>query len=510
MGAFLAGGGRDLAPWQHEPVHTLSRPTGLRLLGLGGSVLISVAAVGAGVLPRPDPLRDAAVASALRGGAGRIACIVLAAVGMSVLVTAWLLLGRAIRQDIHQDIDRLDTHWLRVTAALWALPMALAPPILSRDVYGYAVAGQMLRAGLNPYSHGAADLASPWVSSTSTSWLHVPFAYGPLFLLLARGIVAAAGDSLVAAVFGMRALAIAGVLLLAWALPRVARSCGVDERAALWLGLVNPLVLAHFVGGAHADALMVGLLVAGLALAAGRWPAAGAVVCTLAVAVKATAALALPFAALLWVLRLQAHRRPLVRALVATTLVAGGTFTAVTAVSGVGYGWVRTVNTVGLSRQWTSLPTGLGLVLGGATRAIGIPLGTDAALAITRGIAFAGIAVICAWLWIRAARLGGIRPAVLGCGWALLAVVALGPAVHPWYVTWPVAVLAGAGIAGRPRTAVVVLSAALCFLVLPDGYNLARATQPVGLALDVLVLGALVALGIRVLRRRRPAAEVAR
>ncbi|MEP6695523.1 MAG: polyprenol phosphomannose-dependent alpha 1,6 mannosyltransferase MptB [Pseudonocardiales bacterium] len=465
-------------------------PTRLRLAGLGGSLLLSGAAVGAGVLPRPDPLRDAVVLSALRDGPGRVACIAVAVAGMALLVTAWLLLGRGL--------GTVDARWLCATAALWALPMTVVPPILSRDVYGYAVAGQMLQGGIDPYSHGAADLASSWVPSTSTSWLHVPFAYGPLFLLLARLVVGASGDSLLVAVSGMRVLAVAGTALLAWALPRAARACGTDERHALWLGLVNPLVLAHFVGGAHADALMVGLMVAGLALAAGRWPATGALVCTLAVAVKATASLALPFVALLWVQRLQRRQRPLPFAITATLVVAGATFAAVTAVSGVGYGWVRTVDTVGLSRQWTSLPTGLGLVLGGSSTA----------LALTRGIAFAAIAAVAVAVWVRAARRGGTRPAVEGCGWVLLAVVALGPAVHPWYVTWPVAVLAAAGITARPRTAVVATCTALCFLVLPDGYNLARATQPVGLVIDVLVALGLAALGVRALLRSRASEEV--
>ncbi len=491
MGVIAA---RRRPAWQHEPVRIQGSPTRVRLLGTGGAVLLALGALGAGVLPRPDPLRDTVILATLRGGVGRILCIAVSIVGMALLVVAWLLLRRLL--------DRLTPRWLCTTAALWALPLIFVPPVLSRDVYGYAVAGQMLRAGLNPYSHGAADLASPWVPSTSTSWLHVPFAYGPLFLGLARLVVAGSGDSLALAVAGMRVLAIAGTVLLAWALPRAARACGADERDALWLGLVNPLVLTHFVGGAHADALMVGLMVAGLAMAAGRRPAAGAVRCALAVAVKATAAVALPFVALLWMQRLPGRRQPLAQAVAATILVAGATFVVVTAVSGLGYGWVGTVHTVGISKQWTSLPTGLGLLLGGS----------PTALAVTRGIGFAVMAVICGWLWIRAARLGGIRPAVEGCGWALLAVVALGPAVHPWYVTWAVAVLAAAGITGRARTMIVTTSAALCFLVLPDGYNLARATQPAGVAVDVIVLVGLVyylaVVGVRRLRRERPAAQV--
>lgn len=489
-----------------SPVRADGGPTRWRLLGLAGSTLLAAGAAGAGVLPRPDPLRHAAVLESLRHGPGRVLCIGLAALGMLALVAAWLLLGRCL--------DRTTPRGLCLTAALWSLPMVLAPPILSRDVYGYAVAGQMLQAGLNPYHHGAADLASSWVPSTSTSWLQVPLAYGPLFLLLARLVVATAGGSLTVALLGLRLVAIAGTIMLAWGLPRIARNCGVDERTALWLGLANPLVLAHFVGGAHADALMVGLLVAGLALAAGRrpvgWagPVAGAVACGLAAAVKATALVALPFLALLWADRLRNRPAALARALAGVASAAGVAFVVVTAVSGVGYGWAGTLNTVGLTRQWTSLSTGLGLVAAGLAHAVGLQVATSSALAVSRGIASLLTLAVLAALWVRAARAGGHRLVVEYCGWALLAVVVLGPAVHPWYVTWPVAALAASGLTGRPRTAIVAASAALCFLVLPDGYNLARATLPIGLAIDVLVAAGLIVLAVRRLRGPRSSEQV--
>ncbi len=476
-------------------VRTRGGPGRWQALGLAGSVLLAVGAVGAGVLPKPDPLHDAVVLSTLRSGAGRVLCIVLAGLGMAALVAAWLALGRVV--------ERCDLRRLYLTVAIWSAPLVLAPPILSRDVYAYAVAGKMMRVGLNPYQHGGGDLVSSWVSSTSSSWLHVPFAYGPLFLVLTRLVATVAGNWLAVAVFGMRLVAVAGTVLLAWALPRLARACGADERRAVWLGLVNPLVLTHFVGGAHADALMVGLLVAGLAVAAGRSPVAGAVLCTLAVAVKATAIVALPFVALLWLAHRQPAHRALLRAVAATTLVAAVTFAAITALSGVGYGWVTTVDTVGISRQWTSLPTGLGFAIGGIMHAAGAGLGTDPALAPTRAVALVLTAAVLGWLWLRTARARDVRPVLAACGWALLVVVALGPAVHPWYVTWPFVVLAAAGVDGRPRTAVVAASAALCFLVMPDGYNLALATRPVGVWLDVAVTAGVLVWGVRRLARGR-------
>ena len=76
---------------------------------------------------------------------------------------------------------------------------------------------------------------------------------------------------------------------MVWSVPRIARATGVDPVAALWLGVLNPLVLIHLVADAHNDALMLGLMMAGLALALERRPAVGAVLVTLAALVKAPA-----------------------------------------------------------------------------------------------------------------------------------------------------------------------------------------------------------------------------
>src|SRR5207249_3484754 len=69
--------------------------------------------------------------------------------------------------------------------------------------------------------------------------------------------------------------------------------------------LLSPLVLVHGLSGAHNDALVAGLVVAAFALAVGSTPAwtpralAVGVLLGLAVAVKATPAVAVPFAVLL-------------------------------------------------------------------------------------------------------------------------------------------------------------------------------------------------------------------
>ena len=65
---------------------------------------------------------------------------------------------------------------------------------------------------------------------------------------------------------------------------------------ALWICVLNPLVLIHLMGGVHNEMLMVGLMAAGIALTLQRHHVAGITLLTIAIAVKATAGLALPSA----------------------------------------------------------------------------------------------------------------------------------------------------------------------------------------------------------------------
>ena len=73
-------------------------------------------------------------------------------------------------------------------------------------------------------------------------------------------------------------------------------------------------------------------------------------------------------------------------------------------------------------------------------------------------------------------------------GAALGVTVVLAPVFHPWYTTWPLAVLAVAAT----RTVWFVLPCALAsFLALPDGTNLARLTKaPGAIGMTILLLTA--------------------
>ena len=106
------------------------------------------------------------------------------------------------------------------------------------------------------------DAPGPLSAEVDGVWAHARSPYGPVFLRLASWLLP--GQHAYAAVLLLRLAAVLGLVLAAWALPRLA----ADPGRALCLGILNPLVLLHGVGGAHNDLLMAGLLAAGRAVAA--------------------------------------------------------------------------------------------------------------------------------------------------------------------------------------------------------------------------------------------------
>jgi hypothetical protein len=459
------------------------------LIGLGGSALLALGSLGAGAPPVYDPVKRTPVIAVLRDGVGERVALAFVYVGLAVLGMAWLHLGRSLRRGQEgTDAGRL----LRI-AALWGAPLVVCVPLFSRDLYAYAAQAQIAHAGLDPYSVGPVSLPGPFLDEISGMWVDTPAPYGPLWLGLGRALATVTGDRVVTTVLAMRLLAVAGVLLTARYLPRLARAAGGDPRVAVWLGIANPLVLVHFVAGGHNDALMIGLVVAGLTIAIEaaeeRWVALGVVLCSAAVLVKAPAAVAVVFLAWVWARQLTG-RWALPRACLRTGAVAVITIAVLTGMTGLGFGWIHQLNASGQVITWVSIPTGIAMVVEVVR---GIPNFVTYQDPVIAGFRLAGqvaTALVLLRLWFRAGRQGWVRAA----GLALLVVVFLGPVVQPWYVLWGLTVLAATRI--DRRIALVAAGGSFWFsmMIAPQGSNLFLEVGPViamGLAATAATLAVL-------------------
>jgi hypothetical protein len=455
----------------------LSRPVVLRWLGFFGSVCCAIDGFlfGAARYVRPD----VTVWSILVGPNGPL-IMALWVVGLTAMCIAWWhgrhLVGRGI----------LTPRWVLVTAALWILPMVFIPPLASRDMYAYACQGALFGSGHNPYRDSILAQPCPWIESVSERWRITHTPYGPLFIPLSS--IAASFGSLTSALVAFRALAVVSVAGMAGGMYALARRIGVPVDRALWLLMCCPLIPLHLVGGGHNDALTVAFLLAGFALIAGAdrgIPAlvAGGAVLGLAMSVKTTIGVVLPFAALLaaggftpssW--------RVLLRrggAVVAGTLVV---LFGLSAATGLGFGWIGALSNPGESESWTSPPTAVGL----AIEAVGRWFGHNwDAVPVARAVALVALAVaLVAILW-RARTANQIY----GAGLACVALIFMAPITQPWYLTWALGLFAATMVRARWFYVIVVFS---MFTILPDGDGSLKPLQvPLSFAMSGVVVWAL-------------------
>jgi alpha-1,6-mannosyltransferase len=465
------------------------------LLGLLGSVVLAIGALGVGYLPPlsrvgflavTEPLRDTTVGLAIAKAA--------VIVGVVLLLRAWYLLGEDVRTGAVTT-----TRLLTRTFWLWVVPLVLVPPLFSQDVYSYTAQGNLLRLGYDPYEFGPSAIPNGYLGGVGGLWLDTPAPYGPSFLWLGSLTAELSGNQVYLAALVMRLLALVGVWLMAVYIPRLARICGVDPTLALWAGLLNPLVLIHFVSGAHNDALMLGLAIAGLALALEGRPIVGALLIVLGGTVKAPALLLLGFVGVAWAMQREGRDDPRVRtrALVWSVLAALAlvVFLATNAIAGLDFGWLSALDTPGVVKSWLSPPTVLGLGLGGLGMLVGIGDRTDAVIDVLRLCAQAAILAVIAW-WLLRRRPLSPGPAA---GAALLLVATFGPVFQPWYVLWGLILLSATTLTTR---GVPYLTAGTTMLIV---YSLAApsaTTSPVVKISDWAVSGIALAVGLAILLRR--------
>ncbi|MER6125727.1 polyprenol phosphomannose-dependent alpha 1,6 mannosyltransferase MptB [Streptomyces sp. NPDC001795] len=412
-------------------------------LGLAGTAFLALGGETAGALP---------VADLVSPESGRAALgLVGVYFGVVLLIAAWALLGRVIRGP-----EPPTPRALLLVLATWAAPLLLAPPLFSRDVYSYLAQGAMVDAHIDVYAHGPAQLGGPLADEVAPVWRDTAAPYGPVFLVAASALSALTRGELPAGLLGMRLLALLGVALMAAALPRLARQCGADPAAALWLGALNPLVLLHLVAGAHNDAIMLGLLGIGLLAARGRLHILGVVLVTLAALVKAPAVLGL-----LAVIALRRHVG-VARAVATTTAVALATTVVATAVAGTGYGWIAALKTPVSPHNWS--PTSLlGRVTGNVLDRLGSDL-SPLAIPVWHAAGLFATMVAVAFIWLK------LRPGpIYALGLSLAAVAVLGPAIRPWYALWGLFLIAAAAPSTSVRHRVAAATAVLALAVLPSG-----------------------------------------
>ena len=437
------------------------------LLGCLGAMLITAGGLGAGSTRLHDPLLESLHLSWLRFGHGLVFSSVLLWGGVAVMLFAWLWLGRRVADRKADEYTMMATTWF------WLAPLLLSVPVFSRDTYSYLAQGALLRDGFDPYLVGPIENPNILLDNVSPIWTTTTAPYGPAFIMVAKFVTMLIGDNVIAGTMVLRLCMLPGLAMLVWAAPRVARHIGANGAVALWICALNPLVIIHLMGGVHNEMLMVGLMMAGIALTLARHPVPGVTLVAVGVAVKATAGLALPFLVWVWMRQLRDPQRrgmSAFPAFIAAGTASVGLFVATFAVlswlAGVGLGWLTALAGSVKIVNWLTIPTAVANI----TNSVGglfFPVNFYAVLDITRLIGVGVIAVSLPLLWWRFRHTDA--QALTGIAWAMAVVVLFVPAALPWYYTWPLAVMSSLAQSRRWIAAIAGFSTWIMVIFKPDG-----------------------------------------
>jgi hypothetical protein len=206
---------------------------------------------------------------------------------------------------------------------------------------------------------------------------------------------------------------------------------GADVAKVTWFACLNPLLVVDFIGGAHNDALMMGITIAGLWLGfQKRWWPVAAVVIGIAATIKQPAILAAYVLPLLtrplpsW--RMIREAAIAVGRVLASVAIAAASFVAISLACGLGFGWI---NATGVPGQAKTLNPSY--AVGELLQVIFAP-GGDSIVQTTQQVFAIGGFVIAIVLAIRVAP----RRPIDALAYSYLVIAFTSQALHSWYVLW--------------------------------------------------------------------------
>lgn len=401
------------------PAERRRRRLAFAVLALAALTLALLALPGPGLVPGAVPDSPAWVLGVFGGGLGISPGLYLGLLyaAIALWLGIWLL------------APLLGARTVAVTVVAAIVLFALAPPLLSLDVFSYVSYARLgAEHGLNPYEVAPAAIADDQAAARVGDFRTAVSVYGPLFTAASYPLGATTAPI---ALWGFKALAALSLAAIALLTSRLAALRGVDRSRAVAFVALNPLVLVHVVGGAHNDGAMVALGLLGVVAALAGHPRAAGLALVASAAVKAAGALYAPFAL--------AGSRQRIRLAVSLALgaVAVAAFTAVLFGGAAAEALGVAGENQGTVSRW-SVPGTLSRLTGAEADVL------RALLAAAYLLAVAGllIAVIRGADWVRAA------------GWAAAGLLVATAWMVPWYLIWALPLAAVAR--DRALTAVLV------------------------------------------------------
>lgn len=158
-----------------------------------------------------------------------------------------------------------------MATVLWALPLLAAPLLFSLDVNAYLTQGWMVLNGHDPYAMTLGEPRLPGIE-VGVDWVETTSVYPAGALLIFAAVFWLSGGVPWLGILLFRLLHLGCLLVVAWAVRRLAVRIGVPTGPALWAGIATPLLVFQWIAGVHNDAVLVALIaLAVVAAQRGGW-----------------------------------------------------------------------------------------------------------------------------------------------------------------------------------------------------------------------------------------------
>lgn len=403
--------------------------------GFIGSIMITLGSFGVGWLASVSPMNRHPLLIAIRTeNSGVIVSTVVLTLGCWILFRAWLRLGQQLAGWPEGSLATVNK-----AVWAWSVPMLLALPIFSRDVFAYIGQGRLVAAGQDPYKDGISTLNNWFQLGADITWAESETPYGPLYLNVEYWVNQLVGTSPDLSVFLFRLVAFAGVILCLIYVPKLAALHQVSGAKAAWISVANPLFLISFVASAHNDSFMVGLALAGTYYAATRRGVLGVVLVAASIGIKPITLVLLPFIGLLWAGPNASWPRKFLYWFYTAGLV-GLIMALIGWANGYGFGWLSVMLGTGTGAVIFAPLGALNAVLSGALATIGLP--TEWILPLLKLIGRLASVGLVLLLIFKGKSTHLIQRMAL----AFSALVILSPIIQPWYILWLLPFFAVTGI----------------------------------------------------------------
>jgi hypothetical protein len=355
-------------------------------------------------------------------------------VGFSAIVVAMLIAYGVVLSSVRTLSMRTIAIFVLAAHAI----LLLTPPGQLTDLFnylGYARLGGLHH--LNPYTHVMAEEVHDPVFRFTT-WHHLHSPYGPLFSALTYPLALL---SLPVAYWALKTITVVLSLTFIALVWYCARRLGRDPRFAVLFVAANPIFLMYAVPAFHNDFFMLVPSTAAVALLLARRDRSAGAVLMLAVAVKFTAILLLPFL-------LIAARQPLRRRAILIGAALGAIPLVALSLALFGFSIPNLQDQSTLLTPF-SIPNLTGLAIGTGGGAPGLLRVGNVALVVA-----VALLIRHRGDWLS------------GAGWATFALIASLAWLVPWYVVWLLP-LAALGTSLRLRRTALWLTVFLVIAFIP-------------------------------------------